>query len=485
MTTHQPSPSAPLQSSTRDLTPWLLAGILLLSVLLRVGVALYLGDTTPPGKDETSYSTLAMRVATGYGFSFPVAWYPFTPADTPTAHWSFLYTAFAAAVYAVVGWHPLAVRLLSALLSGILLPLVVYALARRALPPRPPLSLTVHRSPILRTGEPGSPLTIDHFLSLLAALLSAVYAYFVLFGATVQTEALFIVSLVWSVERALAVEQSLRRQESVRPGLVITLGISLGLAALFRQSILPWVPVMSLYLLWVGYRQRRLGRAFLALAGAGVVVALFILPFTVRNYLVYDDFLLLNSNAGYAMYSAQHPLHGTSFQAYLAAPLPDDLNPQPQNEAQWDRALMARGLQFIVDDPGRYLLLSLSRVADYFEAWPTSDSSLLFNVGRLLSFTLFLPFMLYGLYLSLRPSQLTIDNSSLTIDRSSFALLYLFIAFYSLLHIQTWAMTRYRLPVDAVLLVFAALGIGDLMDRLAARRRAGHPRMPQAPRIHE
>jgi hypothetical protein len=146
---------------------------------------------------------------------------------------------------------------------------------------------------------------------------------------------------------------------------------------------------------------------------------------------------------------------------------------------------MARGLQFIVDDPGRYLLLSLSRVADYFEAWPTSDSSLLFNVGRLLSFTLFLPFMLYGLYLSLRPSQLTIDNSSLTIDRSSFALLYLFIAFYSLLHIMTWAMTRYRLPVDAVLLVFAALGIGDLMDRLAARRRAGHPRMPQAPRIHE
>ena len=73
----------------------------------------------------------------------------------------------------------------------------------------------------------------------------------------------------------------------------------------------------------------------------------------------------------------------------------------------------------------------------------------------------------------------------MTIDRSSFALLYLFIAFYSLLHIMTWAMTRYRLPVDAVLLVFAALGIGDLMDRLAARRSAGHPRMPQAPRIHE
>ena len=35
----------------------------------------------------------------------------------------------------------------------------------------------------------------------------------------------------------------------------------------------------------------------------------------------------------------------------------------------------------------------------------------------------------------------------------------LFVAFYSVLHIFTWAMTRYRLPVDAVLLPFAALGL--------------------------
>ncbi|MFN2165512.1 MAG: hypothetical protein ACK2U9_04555 [Anaerolineae bacterium] len=446
---------------TKHLTPFqILLAILAVSVILRLGIAAYYGNWIPPRQDDQSYSLLAQRLAEGYGYSFGQPWYPFTPANTPTAHWSFLYVAFLAGVYRVVGVVPLVAKIIGAILGGLLLPYLLYKLALRI--------------------RPG-----DFRLALLSAACGALYAYFVLFSARLMTETFYIIAVLWSLERALTLEQSLRRGEPVRPVLAVTLGISLGLATLLRQSILPWVPVMSLYLLWVGYRQRRLGRAFLALAGAGVVVALFILPFTVRNYLVYDDFLLLNSNAGYAMYSAQHPLHGTSFQAYLAAPLPDDLNPQPQNEAQWDRALMARGLQFIVDDPGRYLLLSLSRVADYFEAWPTSDSSLLFNVGRLLSFTLFLPFMLYGLYLSLRPSQLTIDNSSLTIDRSSFALLYLFIAFYSLLHIMTWAMTRYRLPVDAVLLVFAALGIGDLMDRLAARRRAGHPRMPQAPRIHE
>jgi hypothetical protein len=44
-------------------------------------------------------------------------------------------------------------------------------------------------------------------------------------------------------------------------------------------------------------------------------------------------------------------------------------------------------------------------------------------------------------------------------------------AFYSLLHILTWAMPRYRLPVDAVALPFAALGILDFIGRVPALRR--------------
>lgn len=427
----------------------ILLAIILISVLLRVAVALYLGDSTPPGKDETSYSVLAARLADGHGYSFPRPWYPFAPADAPTAHWSFLYTAFVAAVYGIAGPHPLAARLAGAVLAGILFPLLLYRLSQRVFPSPP---LTVNRSPF----------TINH----LSALLAAIYAYFILYSAMVQTEALFICALLWSLERALAVEQALRRGETPRPGAWLGLGVSLGIAALLRQSILPWVAVMGLYLLWVGHRHRRLASAVLSLAGAAAVVALFILPFTVHNYRAYGDFLLLNSNAGYAMYSAQHPLHGTSFQEYAAAPLPEDLAGLGLNEAQWDKALMARGIGFVLAEPGRYLLLSLSRVRDYVEFWPTADSSLLFNLGRILSIGLFLPFMLYGLYLSLRPSRLAVNHSpipQLTINH--FLLLYLFIVVYSLLHIFTWAMSRYRLPVDAVLLLFAALAITRMAGR--------------------
>ena len=105
--------------------------ILLMAILLRLVFGLYLGNTVPLNTDETSYNALGARLAAGHGFSFDRGWYPFTPPETPTAHWSFLYSLFVAAVYKVTGAQPLAARLVSAILGGILLPWMMYRLARR------------------------------------------------------------------------------------------------------------------------------------------------------------------------------------------------------------------------------------------------------------------------------------------------------------------------------------------------------------------
>jgi hypothetical protein len=459
---------------------WLLA-ILLLAVLLRAGVAVYLGDTVPAGKDEQSYSELAARLATGHGYSFDRPWYPFAPADAPTAHWSFLYTAFVAAIYRAVGPHPLAVRLLQAVLAGLLLPWLTYRLARRA---GVGTLERWHVGASERVNVSTCERVNGSLVPLLAAFLAAIYAYFVLYGAMVQTEAFYICALLWSLERGLNLAEMLRRAAAQRdppaPNVILsdrrerrisplitgslTLGLSLGIATLLRQSILPWVVVLFAWLLWDNLRTfKRLNAATLAsLALAGLVMLLCILPFTLRNYRAYGDFLLLNSNAGYAMYSAQHPMHGTSFQEYAAAPLPADLVGQGLNEAGWDKALMARGIGFVLAEPGRYFMLSLSRVRDYFEFWPTADSSLIFNLGRVLSFGLFLPFMLYGLYLEVKAKVKAKEGYFST---SALTLTLTFVLFYSLLHIFTWAMSRYRLPVDAVLLIYAAVAMAKLVER--------------------
>lgn len=405
----------------------LLIFILLASVALRLIVAIYLGDSVPPAKDETSYSVLATRLADGFGYSFPEPWYPFAMAEEPTAHWSFLYTAFVAAIYAITGPHPIVVRLASAVVGGVLLPWMVYRLSRRSLPGR-------------------------RRVALIAAGCAAVYAYFVLFAAQLMTETFFITCVLWSLERALALDRFLVSREGDWLELIAGLGISLGLATLFRQSIMPWIVVLFLWLLWRANRAGRTKAVLPSLAGVSLIVLLMLLPFTVRNYRAYGDFLLLNSNAGYALYSAQHPLHGTSFEAFEAAPLPSDLFGIAQNEAQWDRALMVRGIQFILDEPLRYMRLSASRVADFFMFWPSSETIFVNNVGRVASFGLFLPIMIYGLWLS---------RSRWT----ELQLLYLFMIFYTLLHVMTWAMIRYRLPVDAVLLIFAAIALAKVSRR--------------------
>jgi hypothetical protein len=286
-----------------------------------------------------------------------------------------------------------------------------------------------------------------------------------------MTETFYIVILLWSLEVGLRLGAHLREAGRVPRSLALQLGLSLGVAALLRQSVLPWVPVLFLYLLWQAWRGKQLKGAMRTLAMAGLILAACILPWTYRNYRVYGQFLLLNSNTGYAMYSAQHPMHGTNFREFDAAPLPEGL---AGNEAQIDQELMRAGIQFVLDDPGRYLSLSLSRVRAFFEFWPTPDTTLLHNVGRTGSFGLFLPFILYGLYLSSRrqPPAIVSANepsgrrtSDFGLWTSDFGLLYLFIAFYTLLHVLTWAMVRYRLPVDAVSLPFAALALFDLYER--------------------
>lgn len=407
--------------------------ILFCAVALRLAVAVYLGDAVAIGRDEQSYSALAERVAAGYGYSFDEPWYPFgKPAGEPTSHWSFLFTAYIAGIYAVFGKSTLIVRLIGAVLGGILLPWMVYRLSQRAFPDRP-------------------------VVSLLAMACGAVYAYFVLFAAQLMTETFYIIFLLWSLERALTLQADFTEGKKPDIGLMLSFGLSLGLATLMRQAILPWVVILFLLLLWIGYRNGRFQQAFISLIVAGLTLVACIIPFTMRNYLAYDDFLLLNANAGFAMYSAQHPFHGTEFQEYTAAPLPDDLD-LSLSEAALDRELMARGIQFILAEPGRYLMLSASRAVDYFVFWPLPQTSLLNNIGRVLSFGLFLPLMLAGLWLSRQQWQ-------------RLWLLYAFMVFYTCLHIFTWAMVRYRLPVDAVLLLFAAVTLAAIWQRVRSVQR--------------
>ena len=238
--------------------------ILFVSVLLRVAVAIWLGnevDAPPLLTDQRSYHALGVRLSTGHGFSFDRPWYPFyLPADSPTAHWSYLYSLFVGLVYAIFGPQVVAARLVQAILGGIVLPLAVYQLTRRI--------LGSASSTQLLTGLRERGLNTEA-LPVVAAGVAAIYFYFVLYAATLMTETFFITALLWSLDRAIALADA----PTIKNGLA--LGVGLAAATLLRQSVLPGIAVIVLWLLWAAWRARRLrqgacrDRRFRRCAGCG------------------------------------------------------------------------------------------------------------------------------------------------------------------------------------------------------------------------
>jgi 4-amino-4-deoxy-L-arabinose transferase-like glycosyltransferase len=445
----------------------ILLAILLLSVLLRVIVALFLGNTIEETRggtfDQISYDALAQRVATGHGFSFGTAWWPGVQADQPTAFWSYLYTLYLALVYTLFGHAPLVARLIQATLVGAAMPWLTWRIGRRIFGPRP---------------------------ALIAAGISAVYFYFILYAASLMSEALYIVAVLWTVDAAMRLAAALGEAGASagrRWRLGLELGLAMGATLLLRQAIGPFLAVLALWFLWLAWRRGWLRRALGPLAAAAVLMALLLLPFVVRNYRAFGVVGMPNTNVGVSFFWANHPIYGTQFEAVLSPEhgvsyqelIPPEL--RGLNDALLDRALLDRGVQIVLDDPGRYLLLSLSRIPIYFQFWPTADSSLLSNAARVLSFGLFLPFMLFGLILAashlrrggpLRPDP-TVASGAPDLRTAYVSLIFLFILVYTAIHLASWANVRYRLPVDAFLIMFAGYAIDYLLLRLAKRKSLG------------
>ncbi|MCB0207892.1 MAG: glycosyltransferase family 39 protein [Anaerolineae bacterium] len=412
------------------------------AIIIRLVMSVSIGDTIDnlPGTfDEVSYDMLAQQILSGKGLTVAENWWPATKAGEPTAHWSYLYTFFLTGVYAIFGHHPIAARIIQAVLAGIFMPLVAYRVGRRY---------------------------FNTNVGLVAAAITVFYIYFIYYAAALVTETFYIISALWSLDIVGKLVDDLKTTNTVdwKDGLL--LGLALAITILLRQVFLIFVPILFMWLLWQSYRCQ-LKSVLLMIKTLIIVtgiIVLSIIPWTIRNYKAFDTFVLLNTNAGFAFYWGNHPIHGYNFISILPADGPTyfDLLPPELlhlNEAELDRALLERSVQIIKDDPLRYVILSISRTKDYFKFWPSPDSGLISNVSRVFSFGLLLPFMLYGFVRHISQSLL-----------SKNLILYLFVTSYSGIHLLSWALIRYRLPVDAILIIFASVTVIEIVTAIQRRQ---------------
>ncbi len=422
----------------------ILLPIIIVSVVLRALAALYLGNEVeilPGTHDQISYHTLSLRLISGNGLTFEEDWWPATKAGSPTAHWSYLYLGYLSAIYKLFGANPLAARLIQGILVGILQPFLAYLIGRRV---------------------------FNHIVGLASAAVTAIYGYFIYYAASLMTEAFYIVAIMVSLylailltDRMLTSERKYKFGQMLKWGTLI--GVILVIVVLLRQLFLLFIPFLFIWIWW-----RAGKKATSTLLVSGVVLFILIIPFTIFNYTRFNRFVLLNTNAGFAFFWGNHPIYGTHFESILPSEMgsyqeliPEEL--KNLNEAELDQELLKRGVQFVIDDPVRYVLLSISRIPPYFNFWPSRESSLVSNIVRVGSFGIMLPFMLYGLVLAYLRRKKPLSKQPL-------GLLFLYIVIYAAIHLLTWTLIRYRLPIDAILVIFAGYSFIDLIYRIPKAR---------------
>jgi len=411
----------------------LLFFIIVASVLVRIIASLVLGNQVSqmPGiADQVTYHTLAQRVLNGFGFTFDQPWWPATHAGDPTAHWSYIYTFYLVFVYKLFGVNALFARIIQAIIIGILQPLLLYKISKILFP---------------------------EISGLFSAGWIAVYPYIIYYSAALMTESWFItvvLAVFWSAIRLKPAKTTI--------SYFLLLGLLSGIAILLRQVFMLFVPFLFIWILW-NHRNTGLLKSIRNLVVSGLIIIVMILPFTIFNYQRFDRFVLLNTNAGFAFFWSNNPIYGTQFVGILPEEMGNYLMMLPVelkglDEASLDSELLKRGLNFVFENPGTYALLSLSRIPILFEFLPSSDSSLLSNITRVTSFGIALPFMIFGIWLSIK----FIFKTKTTFFDSPISLILLFGFIYSAIHILTWSLVRYRLPIDALFLVFAGLALSKL-----------------------
>ena len=416
--------------------------LIVISIGLRIGVSFLHGNTVSelPGiHDQISYDSLARRVLDGYGFTFADQHWPQTRAGEPTAHWSVLYTFFLAGVYGIFGFHPLIARLIQAIIVG-----------------------GLHTYLAFRIGE----IAFSKIVGLITAAITSFYIYFIYYSGALMTEPFYITAILSSLFVAMKIAVSSSDQLDKRLGFV--LGISISIAVLLRQVFLLFLPFLYLWM-WLARSRRKLGMPVISTFLSLFLLFLFILPITLYNQFRFERFVLLNTNSGYAFFWGNHPIYGTKFIPILPPEMGSYQSLIPEevrslDEAALDQELLKRGIQFVVEDPRRYVLLSISRIPAYFMFWPSSDSNPTSNVSRVASFGIMFPFMVYGLILALKNIWKEHGKYLLNLSSSFEGLLILFAFAYTAIHLLTWALIRYRLPVDAVLIPFAALALHHLFQ---------------------
>jgi hypothetical protein len=299
--------------------------------------------------DMFQYDMLARSLATGNGYCWyasedlkllePYIEFDFSGVDydpvrgIPTSFRAPLYPIFLSLIYLVVGIGPerfFAARLAQTILGASLAPLT-YKVACTILP-----------GASLRAQK------IRNHTAVISAWVAALYPLLVLYPFGLATENLFFPLVLLSF---LFLIKSVDNPSGAN---FFFAGLFIALASLTRSVILPFA---GLAIIWIWFSLTRHHGAVIFTITLIAVIS----PWIVRNSLLHHRFTGIESSLGYNLYVGYHPESNGSFTFGVSLDLIPILD-----DAERDQIGIQRALNFIRDDPGRFLPLALNRLSFFF-----------------------------------------------------------------------------------------------------------------------
>jgi 4-amino-4-deoxy-L-arabinose transferase-like glycosyltransferase len=357
-------------SSQQRNTRLILIAIVFVGLILRFGIAIHQGLSTPPrpGSDASEYDCYAWNLAQGHGYigiSPDVVGPDGKLLIHPTAYrvpgtslyWSLLFRIF--------GHRYTPIRISTCLFETLII-LLVYGIGRRC---------------------------FGNTIALCAAAIYSIMPTAILWAGTLGSEAQY--AFLFSSFVLLCLIFAERRTWSW----AIAAGVVLGFAILTRGNGVMMTPLVLVWSVWQFRKTPRVMIRGIAIVFVAVAV---ILPWTIRNYAVFHALIPFETGEGdvalgcFNRVIANDP-YWAGYWVYPTEALPEytKLLTAPNDEVVRDRLQKQLAVQWILKNPGKLPSMELARFRRSFTPFLNKNDPKLFRVAMAVSWTpILIPFAL-------------------------------------------------------------------------------------------
>jgi 4-amino-4-deoxy-L-arabinose transferase-like glycosyltransferase len=300
---------------------------------------------------------------------------------------------------------------------------------------------------------------------IIAGIIAAVYFELILWtSGQILTEPLYsflLAAAVYTLVRASVSENSSNWKFALS-------GLLFGLSALVRPLALAVALGLGILILFVFllHKREQIKKPLIFMAFCLLIMQ----PWGIRNYFVFNHYLLLSSEGGFVFWLGNNPEYDRyehpdfqRFGGYTAMfkPPPElAIQLRDKTEAEQNQFFARQALRHIYDQPGAFLTRALHKTWNMWR--PTFSGSSFQN--KLISFTVYpllLLLSLFGIFLAWRKAlaeSFNLKNFLLHLTKPV-GLLCVFLLIHLLIHAVINGEIRFRVPLWTALIPFAAFTI--------------------------